>query len=197
MTIEGSYNPVADGAMGWDAARIYNGAIRVSHKITKVWTLQLVKGDVVARHPAYEEMLKAKRIKGRDEGVHQSLVLGLVGVEVNHVQKSALLLPLWKHWSALANVVNFFHMAVCLTGGGSVVHVRYGSLLAMAQFAKPVSMTGIGVLDVEAMLPYPSRPRSFSMLAYGEPRETIPINAFIPSVVDRGRRVALSVHVGL
>ena len=57
----------------------------------------------------------------------------------------------------------------------------------MAHFTKPESVAGAVFLDVEPMLPYPSRPRPSSMLTYTESREAIPVNAFIAEVVDRER----------
>ena len=118
-------------------------------------------------------------------------------VQVNHVEESALFLPLWWHWSVFIDTVNIFHMPICLARRRSVVHVGDRSLLPVTRFAKPESVTGAVFLDIESMFPYPPCPRPSLVFADGISRKAIPIDAFIADVVDRERCVFLHSSFGL
>jgi hypothetical protein len=83
--------------------------------------------------------------------------------------------------------VNVFHIAVCLASGCSIVHMSDRSLLLVTHFAKPEPVARAIFLDIEPMLPYPSRPRPSSMLAYRKTREAVPVDTFVADVIDRER----------
>jgi hypothetical protein len=105
--------------------------------------------------------------------------------QVNHVEKSALLLPLRWHRSVFIDTVDIFYMTVCLACRCSAVYMGDCSLPLVIHFVKPESVTGAVFFDIESVFLYLPCPRPSLMFAKGIPRKAIPVDAFIADIVDR------------
>ena len=67
------------------------------------------------------------------------------------------------------------------------MHMGDSRLLLVTYLAKPESVARTVFLDIEPMLPYPSRPRPASVFAYREPWKAVPIETFVANIIDRER----------